>query len=336
MRRLIINEPGCFIGAKEERVLVKKDGKAIAEIPVAQLSHVLICTKGASLSAAALRLLLKNGVQLIILNGRGKPLGRLLPLIRKGMRVVEEQIKALNDGRGLELAKAFAEAKILNQYSLLKSMAYNREDNKPKLANELHEAAYKVKRYVEKLLEVKGELERVRGELIRLEAEVAEIYWIMVAKSFEGVIEFPGRKKRFENPIDPLNLLLNYGYGVLASHCTLALELSSLDPYRGFLHINTPRRPALTMDFMEEFRQPIVDRVVFRMVRERPKDIVKDGELTKDIRKLLLLKLEERLKERVTFKNRSAPIEAHMLLQAQRIKGYLLGYEPTYTGYVER
>jgi len=338
MRKLIVNEPGCFLGVKEERIQVKKENRLIAEIPAIQLTHIYLCTRGATLSSAALRLLLKHGVNLIILDGQGRPLGRLLPIIRKGLRTVEEQIKALNDNRGLVLAKAFALSKVLNQYSILKSMAYNRDNKNPILAKEVHKAARDVKDYsglIEKI-EAKN-LEKARAEIMRLEAEAAEIYWRCIANIMKDVVDFPGRRKRFDNPKDPMNLLLNYGYGVLASHCTLALELSGLDPYRGFLHVNNPRRPALAMDLMEEFRQTIVDRVVFRVIREtRGEGIVGDEGLNREARRLLLVKLNERFKERVTFNNRSLSLENHILLQARRIQAYLLGYEANYKPYIEK
>ncbi len=101
-------------------------------------------------------------------------------------------------------------------------------------------------------------------------------------------VEFPKRMKRFDMPKDPVNVFLNYGYGLLASDVWMAVEHSALEPYAGFLHKDSPRRPALIMDLMEEFRQPVVDRVVLRLVsglKEKTKSLVEDGRLSQEGRK---------------------------------------------------
>jgi len=41
-----------------------------------------------------------------------------------------------------------------------------------------------------------------------------------------------------------------------------ALTLAGLEPFAGFLHVDRPGKPSLVLDFIEEFRQPVVDRVV--------------------------------------------------------------------------
>lgn len=337
MRKLVIAEPGLFLGVKEERIVVRRSGEVVAEVPAAQISHVFVSTRGASLSSAALSLLLRHGAQLVLLDGRGRPLGRLLPLMRRGLRAVEAQIEALKDERGAALAKAFASSKALNQAALIRSAAHNRAESNPQLARMLLEASVEIKSYAGLILQFEGRLEEIRPEIVRMEAAAADIYWKLVAELLGGLVDFPGRRKRFDEPKDPANLLLNYGYGILSSICFLALELSSLDPYRGFLHVNSPRRPALVMDLMEEFRQTVVDRVVFRLLRELDlRAVVGADGLTREARKALALKILERVKERTTFRGRSLPIEAHIYLQARRIRGFLLGHEPEYRGYVER
>ena len=57
-----------------------------------------------------------------------------------------------------------------------------------------------------------------------------------------------------------MNALLNYGYGILYSQVWSALTLAGLEPFAGFLHVDRPGKPSLVLDFIEEFRQPIVDQ----------------------------------------------------------------------------
>ncbi|MDW8074059.1 MAG: CRISPR-associated endonuclease Cas1, partial [Nitrososphaerota archaeon] len=335
MRGLVINEPGSFLGVKGDRIVVKKEGKVVAEIAASHLSFVHVATRGATLSSAALRLLLRNRVNVIVLDGYGKPVGRLLPLFRTGLKIVEQQIYALNDARGLTLTKAFATAKVANQANLLRSISYNKRTGSPTLSESLFGLSRKIRGFVDSIVKVEGDLSQARSEIVRLEAEAADLYWEGVASVLVEIgVDFPGRRKRFERPSDPANLLLNYGYSLLASRCIIALEYSGLDPYRGFLHVNSARRPALAMDLMEEFRQPVVDRAVLKVLRERRGDLTEGGgRLSREGRKILIGAVVERLRQRITFKDRTLPLEAHILLQARRLALYLLGKSGEYRGF---
>ncbi len=62
-------------------------------------------------------------------------------------------------------------------------------------------------------------------------------------------------------PPDPINVLLSFGYTLLAHAAEGAVATTGLDPYAGFLHTVDYNRPSLALDLMEEFR-PLVDGVV--------------------------------------------------------------------------
>ena len=47
------------------------------------------------------------------------------------------------------------------------------------------------------------------------------------------------------------------------------MALAGLEPFAGFLHVDRPGKPSLVLDFIEEFRQTVVDRVVFAMINKR-------------------------------------------------------------------
>jgi len=79
-----------------------------------------------------------------------------------------------------------------------------------------------------------------------------------------GELGWPGREGRGAH--DPLNAAFNYGYGVLYGQVERALVLAGLDPYAGFIHVDRPGKPSLTLDLIEEFRAPVVDRTILGMV----------------------------------------------------------------------
>ena len=341
MGRLVINDYGVFVGVKGDRVVVRKGGEKIVEIAAGNIFQVLIASRGVSMSSAFLRLMLKHRVDFVILSGFGSPMGRLTSRKGGAIELRKNQIQAQNDDRGKHLAKQFAKGKLVNQSNLLKSLAKNRRSTKPELASKLNEASRIVLEFVDLIEKVDTALplDRFRAEVMSAEARGADSYWEAIGLVFNEYVEFPKRMKRFDMPKDPVNILLNYGYGLLASDIWMAVEHSSLEPYAGFLHKDSPRRPALVMDLMEEFRQPVVDRVVLRLVssmKEKTKGLVEEGKLTQEGRKMMIQEFSKRMEEKVTFMNRVLPLEAHIYVQTRRLSEFLMRRAASYTPYTER
>jgi CRISPR-associated protein Cas1 len=283
--RLVINEPGLFIGTKSGMIIVYKKRQKVLEVPVSKINLVTVLTRGASFSSALLRLLLKHNIPIIFYSSYGKPIAQFKGFTSGSIELRKKQYEAKEKEKGVKLAKAFAKGKILNQYNLLYSMARNRSKSNPQLAKELYEITKEIRYMAEEIEKIDGKcVSDVQKDIINIEAEVAKIYWEGIAKAISNVIYFPGRKKRFENPSDPINISLNYLYSILAGECWINIEIHGLDAFAGFLHSDSPRRPALVMDLIEEFRQPIVDRIVFKMIYEKKIDesIIENNRLKRE------------------------------------------------------
>ncbi len=302
--KVVVSGYGVFVGVKN-RMICLRTSEGEKQIPAGNLRQVVFVSGGASVSSSFLRLASENGIDVVVLNSSGTPAGVFRPMLKKAnVTVRKEQYKAQSDGRGIFLAKCFVKGKILNQYYLLKSIAKNR----------------KVR--VEECTELRRRAEEVekcssQQELIQVEAKAADSYWRGISRFYN----FEKRKKRYDNP-DAINMALNYGYSILLSQVMLAVDSTNLDPFAGFLHVENPRRPALVVDLMEEFRQPIVDRAVLKLDPEE-----KDGFLTKKTRDKIIAEINSRLETKVTFNNRKLPIEYHIYMQARRIERFLLGRE---------
>ncbi|MFH7835194.1 MAG: CRISPR-associated endonuclease Cas1 [Candidatus Aenigmatarchaeota archaeon] len=334
--RLIINEPGTFIGIKKGIIVVKKKDGEKLEIAAPKINMITILTRGATISSALLRVLAKQKISLIVYSSFGIPITHLVNYTYTRTKLKKEQYKAQENEKSVHLAKSFAIGKILNQKEILYSMAKNRKKSNPKLADFLFEISNSLLKYSENIKKIESKnVESVRMNIINEEAEAAEKYWLAIKEAFKDFIDFPGRKKRFDRPTDPINISLNYLYSILAGECLICLDSIGLDPYAGFLHVDSPRRPALVMDLIEEFRQPIVDRIVFKMVYEKKLDnIIENSKLKREARLILYRKFCERLNEIVTFNNRSLPISEHIFLQAKRIADYIM-YGEIYTPFVK-
>ena len=338
MKRLVVNEPGIFLRVKRGMIVVEKRREKILEISPSNISQVIVLTRGAAISSALIRLLAKHNVDLVVYSGIGYPQAKLSSVKSSGsIKLRKMQYKIQSEKAGAHLAKKFAWAKVVNQKVILREAGKNRRD--PELSGKLLDLSSSISNIANMIIRVEGDdIEDVRREVMRLEAEAAEMYWNGFKMLLPRNVGFPGRRKRFENPEDPVNIMLNFCYGLLASEVWLAVDSSGLDPYAGFLHTDSPRRPALVMDIMEEFRQPVVDRVVLRLISniKEPKSIIEKKRLKRDARFQIVKAFSERLSETITFSGRTLPLSSHIFLQPRRIAEFILGRSPEYSPFVLR
>jgi CRISPR-associated protein Cas1 len=176
-------------------------------------------------------------------------------------------MRAFDDERSTTLGIAFAAGKIQNQAVTLKYLAKTRKDT-PTGAN-LLQASMDVGEQQVQLERLKHarQIDPIREQLLGIEGNGAKLYWQAVRAVVPEQYEWKARTGR--GATDPVNSLLNYGYGILYGQIERALVLAGLDPFAGFVHVDRPGKPSLTLDLIEEFRQEAVDRVVFGLVNRR-------------------------------------------------------------------
>lgn len=154
--------------------------------------------------------------------------------------------------------------------------------------------------------------------------------------------EFHGRVGR--GAIDPLNIALNYGYGLLLTEVLRAILACGLDPSAGFLHSPGRNKPALALDLMEEFRAPLVDATILGAVNngelkaESFTDVLGSHRLSMAGRKKLIAAFERRVA--TEFKH---PVFGYRIswrraieVQARMVLGAIDGTQSKYLGIVVR
>lgn len=119
-------------------------------------------------------------------------------------------------------------------------------------------------------------------------------------------MEFFGRQTR--GAINPVNLLLNYGCGILYTTVWGALVNTGLEPFAGFLHVDRAGKPSLVLDLIEEFRQPVVDRVVIAHINLGQEIKITDGLLDADTRKIIGEEILGRLESHEKYKGKKSGI----------------------------
>ena len=338
--RLVVDGFGKFLGRKGETLVIKEEGKMIQRIQPRELEQVLISGKGC-VSTDALELLAEHGVDVLITDFRGEVKARLSSPEMRTVNTRRQQYQAYQNGRGSEIAKAIVKAKIRNQASLLGTLSKKRRDTDPELASLLHRASEEMKRMaaeVECLEDLP--IDAAREILTNLEGRAAGAYWQVLGKVFGEDWDFSGRSGRYAT--DPVNAMLNYGYGVLLGEVWRAVHYAGLDPYGGFLHADRPGKPSMALDLMEEFRAQVVDKSVIKFVTKKmvsPVDFkMVDGvcQMNDGTRKPFLRELLQKLESEVRVGELKLTWAGLILHQARKLAKFLRGEVSSYEGFWQR
>lgn len=370
-RHLVIHEFGVSLGKAGERLVVRKQGKPIAEIPLRDLEQVTVASRGCSFSSDVVEACVEHGVFLNFLDSRGSPYARLMsPTLLGTVAQRREQFLALGDGRGVAAACAFLEGKIRNQASVLRYFGRHRRRANRALYERLEGAARDILGHLDELAglfaapepgaaskwpEKTGpdtagrgpgggagapdgtswRIDDVRGQLLSIEGRAGDRYWAAVEEllSNAGVAGFPGRERR--GATDPVNSMLNYGYGILYHEVWGAVVLAGLEPFAGFLHTDRPGKPSLVLDLVEEFRQPLVDRPVLALLTRGYEARMEGDRLEEETRRRVSRAVRERLADETEWQGRRVTLRAVVHLQARRLVRFLLG-EAAYRPFVAR
>lgn len=325
---------GCSLGKKSERLVVRtRDGER-KEQPFFDVEQVLISSNGVSISSDAIKECMERGIQIIFANRNGQPYGIISsPEMNGSIKTRREQLAAYNDRRGLQFVKASADAKLANQSNTLKYFLKSRKDDK-----ELTAACVPLIRAIgqlrKQLADVAGEcVDEARESIMTLEAQAGRNYWSGVGLLLPSDLSFSRREHQGTDNV--VNMLLNYGYGILYSKVWSALVLAGLDPYGGFLHVDRPGKPSLVYDFVEEFRQPLVDRAVLAALLRGYRPNVEGDFLDLPSRRDVADRIRSRLENTDSYNRRNRKLQHIIVAQARHLAATLRG-EGTYKGFVAK
>ncbi|MCI9101485.1 MAG: CRISPR-associated endonuclease Cas1 [Lachnospiraceae bacterium] len=98
------------------------------------------------------------------------------------------------------------------------------------------------------------------NEVLGVEGICSNIYFGAFGNMLKCDFQFHGRNRR--PPKDPVNVMISLAYTFLTKEMCGALDAESFEPYLGFLHGIRYGRKSLALDMIEEFRQPMIDRLV--------------------------------------------------------------------------
>ena len=240
-----ITQPGNWL--KKTRgflQVLSKDKNKLGQIPLDDISVVIISVPGCSISTTLIDHLCQRNIPLVICGENYLPTSFTLPVQghSRQFQIMQAQI-GMSDPRRKQVWKKIVKSKINNQSEVLSRAG--------KENNQLLRIAKKVR----------------SGDPDNCEAQAARVYWrCLFGKDFRRDQRQPG-----------LNAALNYAYAVIRACVARGISGAGLHPSFSLRHKNAQNPLNLVEDILEPFR-PIADYVLWHYKME---DI---GELTIDVK----------------------------------------------------
>ncbi len=315
--------PGSRASISQGRLVVKKGDEALGEVPIERVLGIQV-HGNVDVSGALIREVLWRGGSIVWCTGVGRVVGWARSgSSPNGLTRVQQHV-ASAEGR-LGLAREFISAKVANQATLLRRSAGKTE-------------------VVQRLRELQGDIANTETwqEVLGAEGEAASRYFDAFSSffgpDFSRSWSWCGRGSRPAR--DPVNAMLNYAYGMLASDCIRAVMSCGLDPHAGFLHSSNRNKPALALDLMEEFRAPIADSVVINAINNKevkPDDFdssLGTTRLKEKARRAVIAGYERRIQTefRHPLFEYSVTWRRAIEVQARQVLGVLDGTQTRYAG----
>jgi CRISPR-associated protein Cas1 len=321
---LILNSFGTsLIKENGNLVVVHKDGKQT--VPLDKLKTILI-SKGAKLSSDAALLAIENEIEILFVDGTGKPEGRIWSIKYGSISTIRhKQLDFTLSDKAVTWIKQILTNKIDNQVALLLSICPIDWEYQAQL-----------KKTVRRLNDYKDKIENTEASIISdiapslrgWEGAASRYYFQIISLLLPDEYKFEGRSQH--PAADVFNCLLNYGYGMLYGKVEGALIKAGLDPYVGVMHREDYNRPVLVFDVIEKFRI-WVDYVVFKLLQQKVinedcYEIKADGSYWLDGlgKRILIQSMNDYLDEVVDITGVSRSRANHIQLFATKLAQYIV------------
>jgi len=331
-REILVSQPGVFIGKTKKGITIKENGVLKSTTPVHNLQNITIMSTGVSISGNVIRYCAENKIPIDFIDFSGLPYARLYAAVYPEAEIGNAQIKALDNGQAIEIIRLIITGKLKNQLYLLKYYYKYRKDKDADYAEVFAQRTLTIENAIEKISGLEGiNLAETRASLMGHEGIAAAAYWDMIVRLLNNYTIFTGRER--QGAQDLVNSLLNYGYGILYSRLWQAIISERLNPLISYLHVMEAGKPTLAFDLIEEFRQQVVDKVVFSLITKGEEMLIEKGQLTHETKTRLIEKILERLNNKEKFRGREMRMSEIIRFQVHAFAQHLLGIK-TYKPYV--
>ena len=246
---------GASLVLANANLVVRHEDDAELKLPLMRIAHIEIHSH-CQISTPLLEACAQEGIPLLI-----APPGQA-PLVIAGQKAEAQRNRilaahhaawaTLDEARRARLAARLVNEKLAG-YAWLIRQRYQAGDHR--LMAQIERARQALAR-TERLTIVRG-----------WEGWAARHYHRWLQRHVQVLGDFQCRQQHGQIQ-DPVNSLLNYGYGLMRHRIACGVRLAGLDPWLGILHQANGRHEALVSDLIEPWR-PHVERLVLRWIRLR-------------------------------------------------------------------
>ncbi len=257
MAFMYVTEQGAKVTKQGTHILVQKDGECITDRLMKEV-YALMLFGRVQVTTEAVLALLGAGADIAFCTRNGHFKGRCVSATGKNATLRSRQYAWFQDtSRRFAMAQRYVAAKIQNGIDVLHDYHKNGR------SSFVFEQRDRLQAMRDTVLDTCNNIDALRGH----EGSAARLYFQDFGQCLRHNREFPGRI--FHPSTDPVNALLSFGYSFVARELQAVLDALGLDPYIGFYHSLTYGRASLSLDLMEEFRHPFVDRLVLRIFNKK-------------------------------------------------------------------
>ncbi|NER01972.1 MAG: CRISPR-associated endonuclease Cas1 [Okeania sp. SIO3C4] len=335
MATLYLLEAGTTIYKENKRFGIwipdKNNDNNRVEIPIREIERILIFGN-IQLTTPVIQTCLQEKIIVLFLASSGQYKGHVWNL--ESTHLDNELVQVKKHGNvefQLPVCQAIVRGKLMNSRQLL--LRLNRKRQVPEVAKAIAGINTDIL-----AVDAVNNIESLRG----YEGIGATRYFPAFGKLITNP-DFSFSLRNRQPPQDPVNSLLSFGYTLLFNNVLSLIIAEGLSPYFGNFHYSEDRKnkPFLAFDLMEEFRSPIVDSFVLKLVNlsaVKPKDfesVITTGGvyLKSGARKVFLEQFEQRMNESISHPDVQSQVcyRQAIQLQIRRYKRYLLhgeAYEP--------
>lgn len=263
LNTMYITDPDMYLAVRGESILIKKNNTILQPYPLRNLQDIVLFTY-LGMSPKLVQQCMEFGIGIAYMTPHGRFIGRLQGMSRGNILLRRTQYRlADTEAKALQVAISCIAAKVYNEKWTIERY---------------------IRQYAERVDTTR--LERVSATLTGMLAEIQTVSSLDELRGFEGRAQMEyfscmdtmilNQKQDFQfltrsrrPPLTRVNAVLSFLYAVLANEIASALETVGLDAYAGFMHVDRPGRVSLALDMMEEFRAPLVDRLVLSMINRK-------------------------------------------------------------------
>jgi CRISPR-associated protein Cas1 len=329
MATIYLIEQGATVHKDYQQFVIRISENNEIEVPIREVERILVFGN-IQLTTPVINACLKQNILVLFLSQSGKYNGHLWGLTASHLNHELIQLQRQDDREfQLNVSSSIVWGKLMNSKRLLIRL------NRKRQVAEVEQAILGIHSDIDAIASVDN-IDSLRG----YEGSGAARYFpawgqLITNQSFSF-------SHRFRHPpTDPVNSLLSFGYTILFNNVLSLIIAEGLSPYFGNFHYGERDKPYLAFDLMEEFRSPIVDSLVLKVLN---KSLLKledfagtDGKpaiyLSETGRRVFLKHLEMRLNEEVSHPDIQTAIPYRQVIQLQirRYKRSLIAsvpYEP--------